>query len=358
MHNTHIWLRAEAKPFEQRTPLTPHGVNQLLAAGFKVTVEKSEQRIFNSIAYRQTDCDFTEPGSWRTAPAQAFILGLKELPEQPDALSHRHIMFAHAYKEQQGWQATLSRFKRGNGQLFDLEYLLDDNHSRVAAFGYWAGYAGAALGVLAWTRQQQQQQLTPSLANIPSYPSQQKLLAQLEMALSQCAKKPKILLIGAKGRSGQGTLEFSQQLSLPCVEWNQEQTRRGGPFPEINDADILVNCVFVNQPLPPFVTLDSLANDQRRLSMIVDVSCDPYGSYNSLPIYDCCTTFESPCISIDAGPKRLELIAVDHLPSLLPIESSNDYCRQLLPYLLKLDQPSKGVWPRALQFFNQKMAII
>ena len=31
----------------------------------------------------------------------------------------------------------------------DLEYLVDGEQRRVAAFGYWAGYAGAALGLLA-----------------------------------------------------------------------------------------------------------------------------------------------------------------------------------------------------------------
>ena len=37
-------------------------------------------------------------GSWISAPTEAFILGLKELPFSDDPISQRHIFFAHAYK--------------------------------------------------------------------------------------------------------------------------------------------------------------------------------------------------------------------------------------------------------------------
>ena len=37
-------------------------------------------------------------GSWISAPTEAIILGLKELPHCEDPISQRHIFFAHAYK--------------------------------------------------------------------------------------------------------------------------------------------------------------------------------------------------------------------------------------------------------------------
>ena len=46
MKRTHIWLRAETKPLEQRTALTPAGARTLLDGGFQVTVEDSPQNIF------------------------------------------------------------------------------------------------------------------------------------------------------------------------------------------------------------------------------------------------------------------------------------------------------------------------
>lgn len=37
-------------------------------------------------------------GSWTSAPKDTFIVGLKELPETDDPVTHRHIFYAHAYK--------------------------------------------------------------------------------------------------------------------------------------------------------------------------------------------------------------------------------------------------------------------
>lgn len=37
-------------------------------------------------------------GSWTTAPKDAIIVGLKELPDTDDPVTHRHIFYAHAYK--------------------------------------------------------------------------------------------------------------------------------------------------------------------------------------------------------------------------------------------------------------------
>jgi len=352
MSKAHIWLRAETKPHEQRTALSPAGAKALIDAGFKVTVECSSQNIFHQSLYQQANAELVSQGSWVNAPADAIILGLKELPEDTFPLIHQHIYFAHAYKEQSGWEALLSRFKKGGGELYDLEYLVDTQQRRVAAFGYWAGFAGAALSVLAWANQQQN--INPTLANISSYHDKQQLLDDIEKAICNATTKPKLFVIGAKGRSGSGAVDLAKSLSLEVVEWDLAQTQKGGPFVEIMEADIFVNCVLINQDLPPFITNELLRKEGRKLSVIVDVSCDPYGSYNPLPIYQQCTTFETPCLRIDKE-KVLDLISIDHLPSLLPKESSEDYGQQLLIHLLTLDDKSQGVWPKALKLFKSKI---
>ncbi|SEK76874.1 saccharopine dehydrogenase (NAD+, L-lysine-forming) [Colwellia chukchiensis] len=352
MTKAHIWLRAETKPHEQRTALSPQGAKTLVDAGFKVSVECSSQNIFDQALYRQVNAEIVEQGSWINAPKDAIVLGLKELPEDDFPLIHQHIYFAHAYKEQAGWQDLLSRFKRGGGELYDLEYLVDEQQRRVAAFGYWAGFAGAALSVLAWANQQQG--MTPPLADIHSYQDKEQLLTVLKQAISQVDTQPQLLVIGAKGRSGSGAVDLAKALSLDVLEWDLAETKKGGPFVEITQADIFVNCVLVNQDLPPFITKELLKQPERKLSVIVDVSCDPYGSYNPLPIYQQCTTFKTPCLRLDES-NILDLIAIDHLPSLLPKESSEDYGEQLVKHLLTLDDKSQGVWPAALALFKRKI---
>jgi saccharopine dehydrogenase (NAD+, L-lysine-forming) len=352
MSKVHIWLRAETKPHEQRTALSPQGAKILIDAGFKVTVECSSQNIFKHELYQAVNAAIAPQGSWLTAPKNAIILGLKELPEDTFPLIHQHIYFAHAYKKQTGWQALLSRFKQGGGELFDLEYLLDAKQRRVAAFGYWAGFAGAALSVMAWFNQQQK--INPPLADVSSYQDKQQLLSVMKRAIKNVSSVPRLLVIGAKGRSGSGAVDLAKALSLDVLEWDIAETQRGGPFIEINQADILVNCVLINEPLPPFITQELLSRKDRQLSVIVDVSCDPYGSYNPLPIYQQCTTFKTPCLRI-AHKKILDLIAIDHLPSLLPKESSEDYSQQLISHLLTLDDQTQGVWPAALLLFKNKI---
>ena len=51
------------------------------------------------------------------APADAIVVGLKELEDSDDPLGHRHIHFAHVYKNQSGWERTLRRFVEGGGWL-------------------------------------------------------------------------------------------------------------------------------------------------------------------------------------------------------------------------------------------------
>jgi hypothetical protein len=48
---------------------------------------------------------------------------------------------------------TLGSFSQGSGTLLDLEFLQDDKGRRVAAFGYYAGFAGAALALKNWAWQ-------------------------------------------------------------------------------------------------------------------------------------------------------------------------------------------------------------
>jgi saccharopine dehydrogenase (NAD+, L-lysine-forming) len=175
--SVHVWLRAETKPLERRTALTPESAEVLVEAGFEITVERSAQNCFPVERYAAAGCTLVDAGTWPAAPREAFILGLKELPESSDPLEHRHIYFAHVYKEQAGWQEVLRRFTQGGGQLLDLEFLVDDAGRRVAAYGYWAGFAGAAVAVKTWCGQAVGR--TPVVPPLGAYGDRDELVAEL-----------------------------------------------------------------------------------------------------------------------------------------------------------------------------------
>ena len=341
----HLWLRAEAKPLERRAALTPETAGKLLASGHAVSVEECVRRIFSTEQYQQAGCRIVPGTSWPDAPPDCYVLGLKELPEPLPALRHNHIYFAHAYKQQSGWRQLLNKFADDGGCLLDLEYLLDENGRRVAAFGYWAGFAGAASGIMNWLGQ-------PGVMQpVRSYPDKNQLLEQIAAPLKIAGKRPRVIIIGAKGRSGRGAAELCQNLEIEATLWDLEETTAGGPFAEILEHDILVNCVLLQADTRPFIT-DELLEKQRMLLCIVDVSCDPYSPHNPLPVYSECTTFARPARRLKDKPV-LDLIAIDHLPSMLPRESSEDFSAQLLPALLAL--PAGRSWQQALEIFENKM---
>jgi saccharopine dehydrogenase (NAD+, L-lysine-forming) len=132
--------------------LTPTTTKKLLDAGYPVVVERSPKdpnyaRIFKDEEFEQAGATLIEEGAYKNAPKDHIIIGLKELPEDKFPLEHTFVHFAHCYKQQGGWENVLARFPRGGGTLYDLEFLQDESGRRVAAFGYHAGFVGAALAI-------------------------------------------------------------------------------------------------------------------------------------------------------------------------------------------------------------------
>ena len=107
--------------------------------------------------------------------------------------------------------------------------------------------------------------------------------------------------------------------------------------------------------VPVFLSEETI-KAPRELTIIADISCDPESRFNPIPIYERPTTFAKPVRRIVKAPNYLDIMAIDNLPSLLPVESSYDYAEQLLPCLLHLDQLEKGVWARAFSLFKHHSA--
>ena len=184
------------------------------------------------------------------------------------------------------------------------------------------------------------------------------------------------------------------------VQWDLAETRVGGPFPAILASDVFVNCIYLSQPIPPFLTKETLALGGP-LSVLVDVSCDITNPHNPLPVYASATTFRHPVLQIPktaayaigshavnerrrvqsrvaltARPNRgeegeghdapatraspddtLDVIAIDHLPTLLPREASERFASDLLASFLELAHFDHArVWQDALALFHRKVA--
>jgi len=350
---THLWIRAEQRTNEDRVGLTPTGARALLDAGLKVTVEESSVRAIGIQGYIDAGCDIVPENTWPDAPADAIIFGLKELPEDGTPLTHRHIMFGHAYKGQPAGQILLKRFKAGGGTLYDLEYLVNETGRRVAAFGYWAGFAGAAVSLKCWAAQQQGKICAP----VGVYKSKDALLDDLRATLDATnTPRPTAIVIGALGRVGTGASDLCAAMDVQTTKWDMPETASGGPFPEILQHNIFINCILASPGTPVFVPA-SAKTEARDLAVIGDVACDPDSDFSPIKVYDHTTTWDEPALRVSDTPP-LDVTAIDNLPSMLPVEASEDYASQLLSSLLTLDDLDAGVWSRAKGYFDTHLGDI
>jgi len=367
-----IHLRDEKKPFERRSPLTPTTASMMIKDGWEVVVEKSRTRIYQDELFEKVGCKMAESQSWVNSPLDCYILGLKEILQAssviPYALKHKHIYFAHCYKGQADWKETMQRFVEGKGELIDLEYLQDDSGRRLAAFGHSAGYMGAGIGISVWCHQQ----LKGFDEKCPSffpYESKQDLITELKASLSKVSAarktsenyKPTVLIVGALGRCGKGSVECCRSVGIEPIQWDLEETKNGGPFKEFLNVDILINCIYLNGKISPFLTNDLFlsAGNNRKLSVFVDVSCDATNENNPYPIYHQVTNFSNPTLRVF---DHLDVVAIDNLPTLIPRESSEDFSNALVPHLTllksaKLDgnespNENERVWIRARKLFE------
>ena len=347
----HLWVRAEQRPHEERVGLTPEGAAALLKAGIRVSVEESHVRAIPIDGYRRAGCDIVAENAWPFAPKEAIIFGLKELPEDGTPLTHRHIMFGHAFKGQPAGRVLLRRFRAGGGCLYDLEYLVNDQGRRVAAFGYWAGYAGAAVSLKCWAAQQRGGICGP----VTRYDGKADLLASLQADYAGL-RRPRAIIIGALGRVGTGAADCLAAMGVDVTRWDMAETASGGPFAEILAHDIFLNCILARPGCPVFVPA-SVKTDVRTLTVIGDIACDPTSDFSPIKVYDRATDWDAPALRVADQPP-LDVTAIDNLPSMLPVESSQDYAAQLLASLLTLGTLDQGVWGRAKTEFDRHLSAV
>ena len=184
----HLQLRDEERASERRTPITPSDAEGLVRSGWTISVERSAKRIFSDSDYRHAGCEIVAAGSWVSANPDTLILGLKELPPTPPALANRMIHFAHIFKDQFGWRDEMERFRRGGGTLYDIEFLVDSRGRRAAAFGYWAGWMGAALAL--WRHLAREQDRDAPALPLQSFAGRDAVIAEIERLTAGAAALP------------------------------------------------------------------------------------------------------------------------------------------------------------------------
>jgi saccharopine dehydrogenase (NAD+, L-lysine-forming) len=188
---------------------------------------------------------------------------------------------------------------------------------------------------------------------IHGYPNKDALIAELQREM-KAIDLPRAIIIGALGRVGTGARDLCAALGIPVTAWDMAETASGGPFPEILDHEMFLNCILADPSVPVFVPR-SAKEAPRALRVIGDIACDPSSDFSPIKVYDHVTTWGEPALRVHDVPP-LDVMAIDNLPSLLPLESSEDYAAQLLPSLHGLGDLTQGVWGRAKARFDHHIA--
>ena len=109
----------------------------------------------------------------------------------------------------------LSRFAQGGGTLYDLEFLEDDHRRRVAAFGFHAGFAGAAAGLLAFAARKEGSD--EKMGPLEPYNNEGDMVKDVKGKLTASGRNigdVKALVMGALGRCGRGAVDLFRKVGL------------------------------------------------------------------------------------------------------------------------------------------------
>ena len=143
---------------------------------------------------------------------------------------------------------------------------------------------------------------------------------------------PRVLLIGY-GAAGKRAKEILDQFHIPTTIWTSTTVPDRSV---ILHHDILIHAIRLpddpSVQIEPFLTPSDLIA-AHKLSIICDITCDMGNPRNTLPLYSTYTTKNKPVRRIE---NSIDLIAINNLPSLEPIVSSQQFSSILRNYLPEL----------------------
>lgn len=374
MEKIKIGLIREGKvPPDHRVPLTPKQCKSIQAIypNVEIIVQPSPIRAYKDEEYAAEGMKLNEDLS-----SCDIIMGVKEVNISDLIPNKKFLFFSHTLKKQPYNRDLLRAVLEKKIQLIDYETIKNKQNKRVIGFGRYAGIVGAYNGFRAMG-------LKTGLFDIkPANKCADRKEMEAEMAKIVLPENTKIVLTGF-GRVGHGAREIIDILPIKEVTPDEFMKNKflepvfthlevedyygrkdGKPFdksefysnPELYkstftrflpEMDMYIPCHFWSNCSPFIITREDLKQDNVRLSVVADISCDIDGpvactirpSKIADPIYGYDPISESEVDFKKQG--AIAVMAVDNLPCELPLDASEDFgnelMRHVLPALLKED---------------------
>ena len=381
---------------ECRAPLTPKQVKTLIDQHrIDVLVEPSGSRIFKENEYEQAGARVNSDLSGCN-----IIFGLKEVPIPDIIPGKPYCIFSHTAKGQRHNMPMLKRFIDAGDTLLDYEFVRNDEGRRIIAFGEFAGYAGMidslwvlgkrlrSIGIENPFEEIRQANYYYSLAEAESAIREIGKRIQEEGLPSQIVPflcgftgygkvanaaqyifdlLPVVNILPDALPSFFDSGKFSNNVVYPIAfkkahlyersaseagfdlqEFNSHPERYQSRFEKfVPYLTMIIHGIYWEPRFPRLLTkrfLKSLysPSSQPRLQVIGDITCDIEGSIevtvkatnSKNPVYVYEPSTDRPVDGWEGhGPV---VLAVDKLPTELPVESSNAFGETLLPFVPSL----------------------
>ena len=374
-------LRETKNPPDRRVPLTPAQCNRLhqMYPEIELVVQPSLNRCFKDTEYREAGLPVQE-----NMKECDILLGVKEVDIPALMPGKTYLFFSHTAKEQPYNRKLLQEISRMNITLVDYEYLTRADHSRVVAFGRWAGIVGAYNGLRAYGQRTGAFSLRPAW-KLSGLDEMKRVLSNLPV------EHTRIILTGG-GRVAQGAMEILRAADIREVTpveyltddtkqtrfcrldpWHYTRHIQGLDFvfdhfvehpdeyknafqPYARKSDMFIACHFWDPRSPVLLSQTDLQDPEIPIRVVADISCDIDGPIASTirP-----STIADPFYGYDPGTGQesedpfaeqvITVMAVDNLPGELPRNASEDFGEALLNNVLPsiLGDDTEGIVQRA-----------
>ena len=374
-------LRETKNPPDRRVVVSPEEA-KLMTEKFPnidLVIQTSENRCFTNEEYEALGLTLVEDVS-----DCDILMGVKEVAKDKLIPNKKYLFFSHTAKEQDYNRPLLQKIIENKIQIIDHEYLTDENGMRLVAFGRWAGLVGAYNGLIAYG--EKTKRYTIKRAN------QCHDLKELEAELPKVDLEPIKILITGGGRVAHGAMEILDQIKgiekitaqqfltkdfdhpvyAQIDPWDYLERKDGLPFdfkyfikhpdkhisifkPYTKVTDMFIACHFWDEKSPVFMTKEDMKEDDFKISLIADVSCDINGPIPSTirpstiaePLYGYNAKLEKEVGAFDKD--AVTVMAVDNLPGELPRNASIDFGQGLIEKVFPslFGEDDKGIIYRA-----------
>lgn len=360
-------IREGKVPPDARVPFTPLQLKEISEKyGPELTfmVESSPFRCYSDEEYQAQGIEVVEDISQAD-----FLFGVKEVPIDNLIAEKTYFFFSHTIKKQLKNRALLKSVLSKDIRLIDYEVLKDEQGERVVAFGRWAGIVGAYNAFLTYGKKTGLYDLRRA--------SECRDLADLQVELKKVTLPPVKIVVTGQGRVGKGALEILQILGIARVDAHEflhsyfeepvfvvlssgdfNRRKSDGGFdreefyasPELYEShflkfaeagEILIAAAYWNPGAPRLFELEDINSPDFSISVIADITCDVGGSIPTTfrsstilePIYDVDreTGTELPAFGKQTS---ISVMAIDNLPCELPRESSAEFGKQLMKWVI------------------------